>query len=245
MFNKTQYVVERKQLAAFLPFAKDTYNVKDVRGNLLGCFKKQRRIFGEGEFWIEGTDGTRLGEIRVSRKRHREVYDAQRQLRATIRMAPTRRGESRRFLLALVPVFMPMAIALFVMIFMVPSASSSLLVTILVVGGGLTMLGLILFAYFAQKGRFGEPKWLIENPEGQLLAEGNDFTLGTHVRMLAPDGSVIAHVKGAAISIRPSYRINISRRGFDELLVLSYAVIMAHRHKEAVSSAGGWGGFGS
>jgi hypothetical protein len=58
MFDKTQYVIEMKLGSAFLEPVRDTYNVKDAYGNLLGYVKKQRLKFN---FWFEGTDGTRMG----------------------------------------------------------------------------------------------------------------------------------------------------------------------------------------
>lgn len=235
MFDKMQYVVERKQVAAILRFVRDTFNIKDVNGNLLGCFKRQKRIFGGGEFWIEDTDGIHLGEI-LEPKIGYTVYDAQNQLRGTIKMEPTKKEGSKWFLPGLILIFLPMAVALFVMIFVVPGTSTSLLITILLIGLGLTIFGLIMFGYLATKGKFGKPRWLIEGPEGQRLAEGNDFYLDKNLEILAPDGGVVARVKGSIISLKPSYRVDISRQGFDPLLILSYTVVMAYRHLETVRS---------
>jgi len=77
VFDRTQYVVERKLLTVLT--LGETYGVKDVNGNLLGYIKKK------GKFWFfEGVDGTRQGEIRARLASPYEVYDAQNQLRATV-----------------------------------------------------------------------------------------------------------------------------------------------------------------
>jgi len=82
MFDKTQYVIEQK-----LVTLRDAYGVKDVNGNFLGYVKRQMLTFGP-KFWLEGTDGTRLAEIRGKALRATyEVFNAQNQLRATIKPA--------------------------------------------------------------------------------------------------------------------------------------------------------------
>jgi hypothetical protein len=257
MFDKTQYVIEPKITSSFLRFIsplaslalRETYNIKDKNGNLLGYAKKKRLSF-KPKFWFEGKDGTHHGEIR---KNHGyEIYDAQNRLRATIKMAPTKKGEGRRFLLGLILAVMPMivfvavlvlslAVPSFSQVFNIPGEGSPAFLILLISCPGLTILGLILFGYFAVKGRFGKPKWLIENPEGQQLAEGNDFSLSRHLKILAPDGGVIARVHTKR-GLPASRRINISRHNLDSLLILSYTIVMLHRSEEAVSSAAS--GFG-
>lgn len=168
MFDKTRYVIERKRLAL-----RDIYGVKDVSGNLLGYVKKEKL---RSNFWFEGTDGTRLGEVReVSRRKilldRYEVYDAQNRLRAIIK-----------------------------------------------------------------------PKeWRIEDSEGRKLAMAKQSSkFFAEYQILAPDGGVIAQIrkKRGLAAFRDSYSIDISRQGFNPFLILSYAVLMAYRHREATS---GWG----
>lgn len=84
--------------SAFLEPVRDAYNVKDAYGNLLGYVKKQRL---KSNFWFEGTDGTRMGEIRSSKKGY-EVYDAQNQLRATLIQKQPSPGKRKSFLLGIV-----------------------------------------------------------------------------------------------------------------------------------------------
>jgi len=168
MFDKTQYVIEQK-LVAF----KDTYGVKDANGNLLGYVKKQMLSLGP-KFWFEGTDGSRLGEIRggMLLREKFEVYDAQNQLRATIKT-----GGTGRFV-------------------------------------------------------FGTPGWLMVDPAGQQLARAKGDFIGHNYQILASDGSVIAQIHKKWVSIVDSYCIDISRQGFDPLLILSCAVVIDHaEHK--------------
>lgn len=249
MFNKPQYVIEPKIASSFFRFIsplasialRETYNIKDKNGNLLGYAKKKKLSF-KTKFWFEGKDETRHGEIRANHGY--EIYDAQNRLQATIRMAPTKKGEGRRFLLGLILAVMPIIVFVaFLILSLVISGgvlASNLPTEIFLIFflscAGLTFLGLILFGYFALKGRFGKPKWLIENPEGKQLAEGNDFSLSRHLKILAPDGGVIARVHTKR-GLPASRRINITRHGFDPLLILSYTIIMLHRSEEAVSSA--------
>lgn len=249
MFDKTQYIIEPKIASSFLRFIsplaslalRETYNIKDKNGNLLGYAKKKRLSF-KPKFWFEGKDGTRHGEIRANHGY--EVYDAQNRLQATIKMAPTKKGESRRFLLGLILALMPMIVFIaFLVLSLVTSGGAlasnlptDVFIIFLFSCAGLTMLGLILFVYFIHKGRFGKPKWLIENPEGQQLAEGNDLSISRHLKILTPDGSIIARVH-SKMGLPASRRINISRHDLDPLLILSYTIIMLHRHEETVSSA--------
>ena len=241
MFDRTQYILERKPLASVLGFVRNLFEVKDVDGNLLGCFKKQER-FGGDEFWIEGTDGTRLGEIR-SLEMGYTIYDAQNRLQGTIKEVPRKKEESRRGLLAIILAVMPVAAipAILLLSFVVPGLSqvfeTSAFIFFIIGCFGLTCFGLILYAYLATKGRFGKPKWLIEDPEGGQLAEGSDFLLGSKLQILAPDGGVIARVKGPILSLKPSYRVDILRQDFDPLLILSYTFVMAYRHLETVRPA--------
>ena len=78
MFDRTQYVVEKKLLTVLT--LGETYDIKDVNGNLLGYIKRNSK------FWFEGMDGSRQGEIRDVGGAY-EVYDARNQLRATVVLA--------------------------------------------------------------------------------------------------------------------------------------------------------------
>lgn len=92
MFDRMQYAIEEK--TSYVPGRRETYEVKDISGNLLlGYVKKQR---GRGNFWFEGTDGTRMGEIRYVGAHTYTVYDAQNQLRGTMRPV-VRASEERRW----------------------------------------------------------------------------------------------------------------------------------------------------
>lgn len=77
------------------------------------------------------------------------------------------------------------------------------------------------------------PKWQIEDPEGQLLAEVKQSgTFTADYQILAPDGGVIAQIhkeRGLRQLIRlaDAYRIEISRHGIDTVLILSYAFVLA------------------
>ncbi len=85
ILDKTQFLIEKKRLTL-----RPTYNVKDENGTLLGCFKAQML---KPNYWFEGTDGNLLGQVRSVGHRY-EVYDAQQQLRATIRPASGKRWKS-------------------------------------------------------------------------------------------------------------------------------------------------------
>ena len=78
MFDRRQYAIKEK--TSYVPGLRETYEVKDVNGNLLGYVKKHRI---RDNFWFEGTDGTRMGEIRYAGAHRYEVYDAQNQLQGT------------------------------------------------------------------------------------------------------------------------------------------------------------------
>lgn len=85
MFNRTQYVIQETLKSRIM--LTETYAVKDVNGYLLGYIKNRKL---KSDFWFEGTDGTRLGEVHVvSRQKilvdRYEVYDAQKRFLATIR----------------------------------------------------------------------------------------------------------------------------------------------------------------
>ena len=63
MFNRTQYVIQDKLASRIAPTT--TYSIKDANGHLLGYVKNRKLKLN---FWIEGTDGKRLSEVRyVSR----------------------------------------------------------------------------------------------------------------------------------------------------------------------------------
>jgi hypothetical protein len=74
---------------------------------------------------------------------------------------------------------------------------------------------------------------VIENPEDQQLAEGNDFRLGRHVQIIGSDGGIIAKIekKRGLTGFRDACKVEILRQGFDALLALSYAVLIVHRVK--------------
>jgi uncharacterized protein YxjI len=83
VLERSQYVVEKKLLT--LLGLVGTYSVKDMNGNLLGYIK---RAWGKGNFWFEGVDGIRQGEVRYgSSTGPYEVYDSQNRFRATIEWA--------------------------------------------------------------------------------------------------------------------------------------------------------------
>lgn len=165
MFDKTQYVIEKGKIER-LRALRGTYNVKDVNGNLLGYVKEQR--LGPNA-WFEGTDETRLGEIRAT-DHGIEVYDAQNRLRATIKREKP-------------------------------------------------------------QGILSVPGWRIEDPEGLQLAEVKQSSkFFAEYQILAPDGGIIAQIhreRGLRQLFRASYRIDISHQGFDPLLILSYAHVLA------------------
>ena len=79
MFDKTQYVIEEPTTKAL----RDIYTIKDANGTLLGYSKKQmlgkeirflgRTIGRMPNFLFEGTDGTRLGEIRGNNKKKKNI----------------------------------------------------------------------------------------------------------------------------------------------------------------------------
>ena len=78
LFDEPQYLIEKKR-ATLRP----TYNVKDMTGKVLGYYKGQML---KPNYWFEGTDGTRIGEIRSKRMKY-EIYDAQNQPQAIVRPA--------------------------------------------------------------------------------------------------------------------------------------------------------------
>jgi len=166
VFDRTQYVVEKKLLTVLT--LGETYDIKDVNGNLLGYIKRNSK------FWFEGMDGSRQGEIRDVGGAY-EVYDA-------------RNGGA----------------------YEVYDARNQLRATVVWAGG----LGL------------RSSKWQMKDPQGQQLAIAEGDFLGRNYRILAPDGSAIAqiHKKWASTSWQ-SYRIDISRQGFDPFLILSYVVV--------------------
>ncbi len=85
MFDKTQYVIEKK-----LRTLRPTHNVKDANGNLIGYIKSH--MF-KPISWFEETDGTRLGEIRSKRMQY-EIYDAENQPKAIVKPASGNRWKS-------------------------------------------------------------------------------------------------------------------------------------------------------
>jgi uncharacterized protein YxjI len=81
-FRGTQYVVEQKILTI-----RDTYGIKERSGNLLAYVKKKFMTWGP-QFWYEGPDGSRLGEIHgkiLTIRPTFEIYNAQGQLQAAVK----------------------------------------------------------------------------------------------------------------------------------------------------------------
>lgn len=239
VFDKTRYLIEGKLAASFLKVVSETYSIKDDDGNVLGYAKKT----GDENFEFERTDGVRLGEIRGNGEY--KIYDDRNRIQATIRMAPKKKEESRKFLLALFLAFMPMGVFLasLALCLAVPSFcqvfTERTFVVFLFSCLGLTFLGLILFGYFAHKGRFGRPKWLIGDSKGGHLAEGSDFWLGRHVQIKGSDGGIIAKIekKRGLAGFRDACEVEILQIGFNALLILSYTVLIIHRAKVERESA--------
>jgi uncharacterized protein YxjI len=69
-------------------------------------------------------------------------------------------------------------------------------------------------------------KWLMRDPQGQQLAIAESDFLRFNYRILAPDGSAVAQIHRRFIGRLSSYHIDISRQGFDPLLILSYVVAL-------------------
>jgi len=217
MLDKRQYVIEKTLRSTFLEAARDTYNVEDAYGNLLGYIKKQRLRLN---FWFEGTDGTRMGEIRSSREGC-EVYDAQNQLRATIKQKPAPPRKRRLFLLGgfLFLTGLLMAILGFI-VHLTQSTTGFLEIGFL--GTALTMFGIICLIP-----SYVRLEWKIEDREGRKLAEVKHFgKFFAEYQILTPDGGVIAQIqkKRGLAAFRYSYNINITSQVFDPLLVLSFTV---------------------
>ncbi len=240
MFDKTEYVIEMKLGSAFLEPVRDTYNVKDAYGNLLGYAKKQRLKLWP-KFWFEGTDGTRMGEIRSSKKGY-GVYDAQNQLRATIREKQKQRSPSKKkkSLLGVILFVAGLPVAMFAFVLYLVTLSLGFFV-IIFVGAVLTALGMYyLFSTYE------EPEWLVEDPDGQQLAEikqvGKFFA---EYQVLTPDGDIIAniHKKRGLSAFRYSYSIDITRQVLDSLFIISYAILRADRDKAITSAASTPSGF--
>jgi uncharacterized protein YxjI len=83
VFDTTKYIIERKLAALRI-----TYNVKDVKGNLLGYVKAKRANVGYVKFCFEDNHGIYLGEIdgKVITVHHEyEIKDRDGQLKARIK----------------------------------------------------------------------------------------------------------------------------------------------------------------
>ncbi len=81
-FEGNQYVIDQKILTV-----RDTFGIKDVKGNLLAYVKKQLLSFGP-KFWFESPNGERLGEIHgkiLTVRPTFEVYDKQGNLLALVK----------------------------------------------------------------------------------------------------------------------------------------------------------------
>lgn len=232
MFVKTQYLIEEKR--SFVPGLRETYEVKDINGNLLGYVKKQR--VGDN-FWFEGTDGTRMGEIRYAGAHRYEVYDAQNQLRGTIRPCARSASEQRRWRLGFVLLLSGIPLILLGLLGLYIGVHG--LIPVGIFGGmALGFSGLIYFLVMAAKGEIGMPEWQIEDTENQkLTCMQNQIMQNQKImqkQILTPDGDVLAQIqrKLSLVSLfQNSWSINISRQDSDPILILSYTVLMAHRSK--------------
>lgn len=231
MFDKMQYVIEETR--SYIPGHRETYKVKDINGDLLGYAKWQRL---RDNFWFEGTNGTRLcdirakgGKIRVDRY---EVYDAQNQLRGTIRPV-VRANEKRKFRLGIA--LMLSGIPLMLLALLGLQIGVEELFTVGFFGGmALSVFGLIYIGFMAAKGEIGRQEWQIEDSEDRKL-------VGLPHKILTPDGDVLIRIQMKRSLIPPfpsSWSIDISRQDFEPILILSYIVLMAHRSKPPPA----WGG---
>ena len=229
LFAKKQYIIDMKLASAILEPLRDVYNVKDEYGNLLGYFKKQRlKIWPK--FWFEGIDGTRLGEIHSSKKGY-EIYDVQNQLQATIKEKP--RSPTRKGNLGAILFIAGLTVAMLGFVAYLTSLLTSLLAVIFI-GAALALLG-GYYLFSAIK----KPIWLVENPEGQQLAEIKEVgKFFARYQVLTPDGSVIAHIhRNLGLSaFRYSYGIDITRQVLDPNVIISFAILRADMDK-AISSA--------
>jgi len=230
MFHKTQYVIEMTLGGRLVPLSKDTYSIKDTHGNLLGYAKKQRLKLWP-KFWFEGTDGTRLGEIRSSKKRY-EVYDAQNQLQATIKEKP--RSPTKKGNLGAILFIAGLTVAMLGFFAYLTSLLISLLV-IIFIGAALALLG----GYYMFS-TYKNPEWLVEDSEGEQLAEIKQASkFFAEYQILTPDGSVIAHVnkKRGLAGFRYSYSIDITRQVLDARFIISFAILRADIDRGITSAA--------
>lgn len=229
MFENKQYVVEGKLEATFLSLVGETWSIKDLNGNPVCAFEKQKH----GGFLAKASDGKFLGEIRRSGNLWK-VRDAREKVLGTIRQAEISREERNRglFILLLGLIIGPISVA-FVLTLLTEN------IFIFLLGAAFTMFGLVLFGYLFSKGRFGRPKWLIESPSGQLLAEADDFTLGRHVEVIGSNGSIISRIekKRGLAGFRDRCTVSISEGDIDPLLILGYAVVSTSRAKRQRESA--------
>ena len=230
MFDKTQYVIEMTLGSSFFEPVRDTYSVKDAYGNLLGYAKKQRLKLWP-KFWFEGTDGTRMGEIRSSKKRI-EVYDAQNRLQATIKEKPRSPSKKKSLL----------GVILFVGIILFAAGLPAYMVTLSLSFFVIAFLGValaVLGGYYLFS-TYERPEWHVKTPEGKRLAEikqvGKFFA---KYQVLAPDGDVIAHIhkKRGLSAFRYSYSIDITRQVLDPRFIISYAILRADIDKGITSAA--------
>ena len=230
MFDKTQYVIEMTMGSRLVPFSRDTYSVKDTHGNLL-CYAKKQRLKLWSKFWFEGTDGTRMGEIRSSKKGD-EVYDAQNQLQATIKKKP--RSPTKKGNLGAILFIAGLTVAMLGFVLYLTSLLTSWLVVIFI-GVALAVLGgYYLFSTIKK------PEWRVEDPEGEQLAEIKEVgKFFAEYQVLTPDGSVIGHIhkKRGLSAFRYSYSIDITRQVLDPRFIISYAILRADMDKSISSSA--------
>lgn len=232
MFDRRQYALEEK--TSLVPGFRETYEVKDISGSLLlGYAKKQR---GRRNFWFEETDGTRTGEIRYVGAHTYEVYDAQNQLRGTMRQV-VRASEKRRWrrvyviLLAGIPVVLLGALGAYIGV-----------AGLAVVGifGGLILgfSALIYASVMVGKGEIGIREWQLEDFENQKLIcpplQTSTPDGSVQLQIVTPDGDVLAEIRRKVdrvsllrVRFQP-WSIDISHRGVKPILILSYAVLIAH-----------------
>lgn len=222
MFDRTQYAIEEK--TSYVPGRRETYEVKDVSGNLLGYAKKQRL---RDNLWYEGTDGTRMGEIRYAGAHRYEVYDAQDQLLGTMTEV-VRASEKRRWRQVL---GMFLSSLLMMLLGLLGAYIGVGVLAVIGILGGM-VLGFFTAIYcvvLVGRGEIGRREWQIEDSEDRKL-------LCKQLQIFTPDGDVLAEIcmhelMHSRLVARTSWSIDISRRGFEPILIVSYAVLVAHRSK--------------
>jgi hypothetical protein len=175
-------------------------------------------------------DGTRLGEIHSSKKGD-EIYDAQNQLRATIKEKP--RSPTKKGNLGAILFIAGLIVAMLGFFAYMTLLLTSLLATIFIGATFAILGGYFLFSTSEKE------EWRMEDPEGKHLAEIKEVgKFFARYKVLTPEGSVIAHIcrKLGLSAFRYSYSIDIKSQVLDPRFIISYAILRAARDK-AISSA--------